>query len=125
MQKGGVTGTPKIMFLTTTYQDTAVIPSQIRSMTTMTVKDRDVWYTNFKEGRQERIDNGLVERVIGQDADDVKKMVLVTALADTAKANAYAVSDALKKRREAGGVVGEPERFVFRVVKRYKKINDV
>jgi len=38
---------------------------------------------------------------------------------DTAKAFAYFNSDALKKRREAGGVIGEPKRFLFRVVQRY------
>jgi len=38
---------------------------------------------------------------------------------DTAKAFAYYKSDALKKRREAGGVIGEPERFLFRIVQRY------
>jgi hypothetical protein len=38
---------------------------------------------------------------------------------DTAKAFAYYKSDALKKRREASGVIGEPDRFLYRVVKRY------
>jgi hypothetical protein len=119
MQKGGVIGAPTIAFSTTIYQDTADITSRIRSMNTMTVKDRDAWYKSFQEGKQERLDNGIVERVIAQDADNDKKMILVTAITDTAKANAYVVSDALKKRREAGGVIGMPERFVFEVVKRY------
>jgi hypothetical protein len=119
MQKGGVIGAPTIMFTTAIFQDTAIIPSQIRAMNTMTVKDRDVWYTKFQEGKQERLDNGIVERVIAQDADNDKKEILVTAITDTAKANAYYVSDALKKRREASGVVGTPERFLFRIVKRY------
>ncbi len=61
----------------------------------------------------------LTARVIGHDPDDNKKVSLVTAVIDTAKAFAYWKSDALKKRREAGGVIGEPERFVFQVVKRY------
>jgi len=120
MQKGGVTGTPSFSFATMTFQDTAVISSDIpRSRTTFTVKDWDTWQKAFEEGKQERIDNGITTRAYGHDPDDNKKVVLVTAVMDTAKAFAYYKSDALKKRREAGGVIGEPKRFLFRVVQRY------
>ncbi|MBC7534991.1 MAG: hypothetical protein H7258_04790 [Ferruginibacter sp.] len=119
MQKSGVTGPPSMLFATTSYMDTAILATPIRSMNIMTVKDADAWRTAFNEGKQERMDNGIVDRVISRDADNDKKIILVTALLDTAKANAYSTSDALKKRREAGGVIGTPERFVFRVVKRY------
>ena len=119
MQKGGVTGTPTFAFVTTTWQDTAVISSPIRSRTTFTVKDWDAWQKNFADGKQERLDNGITDRAYGHDSDDNKKVSLVTAVMDTAKAFAYYKSDALKKRREAGGVIGEPKRFLFRVVQRY------
>jgi len=119
MQKGGVTGAPSISFITTVWQDTATIGSTIRSRSTLTVKDWDAWQKNFADGKQERMDNGISDRVIGHDPDDNKKVSLVTALTDTAKAFAYYKSDALKKRREAGGVIGEPKRFLFRVVRRY------
>lgn len=119
MQKGGVTGVPSISFATITWQDTAHIGSAIRARTTFTVKDWDVWEKNFAEGKQERIDNGITDRAYGHDADDNKKVSLVTAVLDTAKAFAYYKSDALKKRREASGVIGEPKRFLFRVVYRY------
>ena len=120
MQKGGVTGTPSISLNTTTWQDTAVLgPDIIRSRTTFTVKDWDAWQKSFADGKQERLDNGITDRVYGYDPDDNKKVSLVTALMDTAKAFAYFNSDALKKRREAGGVIGEPKRFLFRVVQRY------
>lgn len=119
MQKGGVTGTPRVQFVTTFFQDTLVLSTPIRSMTLFTVKDKDAWTKSFDDGKQERTDNGISTRVIATDADDNKKIMLVTALMDTAKARAYWNSDALKKRREAGGVIGMPERFVFRVVKRY------
>jgi hypothetical protein len=119
MQKAGVTGAPVISYFTTSWQDTAVISSNIRSRTQFTVKDWDAWLKSFEQGKQERTDNGIAERVIGHDADDNKKVSLVTAVLDTAKAAAYWKSDALKKRREAGGVIGEPERFVFQIVKRY------
>jgi hypothetical protein len=119
MQKGGVTGAPSISFVTTTWQDTAVISSPLRSRTTFTVKDWDAWQKSFQEGKQERLDNGITDRAYGHDADDNKKVALVTAITDTAKAFAYYKSDALKKRREAAGVIGEPKRFLFRVVQRY------
>jgi hypothetical protein len=119
MQQGGVTGTPNFSFVTLTFQDTAVIESDIRAISMLTVKDWDAWRKAFEEGRQERMDNGLVARAYGYDADDNHKVTLVTAVTDTAKAHAYWKSDMLKQRREAAGVTGEPKRFVFRVVKRY------
>ncbi|MGZ8511624.1 MAG: hypothetical protein ACXWWA_14655 [Chitinophagaceae bacterium] len=120
MQKGGVTGTPSFSFVTTVWQDTAVLNSDIpRSRTMFTVKDWDAWRTSFEEGKQERLDNGITVRSLGYDADNNKKVSLVTALTDTAKANAYWKSDMLKKRRAAGGVTGQTDRFVFRVVQRY------
>ncbi|WP_153800919.1 hypothetical protein [Foetidibacter luteolus] len=119
MQKGGVTGTPSIAFIVTTWQDTASISTDLRSRTSFTVKDWDAWLKAFEEGRQERIDNGITDRVISHDADDNKKVSLVTAVTDTAKAFAYYKSDALKQRRIAGGVTSEPERFLFRIVQRY------
>jgi hypothetical protein len=119
MQKGGVTGAPTISFITTTWQDTVTLSGAIRSRTTFEVKDWDAWQKGFAEGKQERIDNGITDRSVGHDADNNKKVSLVTALVDTAKAFAYFKSDALKKRREAGGVIGEPKRFLFLVVHRY------
>jgi hypothetical protein len=119
MQKGGVTGAPMISFIVSTWQDTATISSSIRSRTMFAVKDWDAWLKAFEEGKQERMDNGITDRVISHDADDNKKVSLVTAVMDTAKAFAYYKSDALKKRRAASGVTGEPTRFLFRIVKRY------
>ncbi|MDX2046916.1 MAG: hypothetical protein SFU87_09020 [Chitinophagaceae bacterium] len=119
MQKSGVKGAPKIMIVTATWQDTAVLTSVPRSITTFSIKDWDGWIKSFEEGKQERTDNGIAARVVGHDADDNKKVALVTALLDTAKAFAYYKSDALKKRREAGGVTSEPERFLFNIVARY------
>ena len=53
------------------------------------------------------------------DADDDHKVTVVTAVVDSAKAYAYWKSDMLKKRREAAGVTGTTERFVFRIIQRY------
>ena len=119
MQKGGVTGTPSFAFVTMTFQDTALVASDIRARTTFTVKDWGAWQKAFEEAKQERLDNGIAVRAFGHDADDDKKVVLVTVLMDTTKAYAYYKSDMLKKRRAASGVIGEPDRFLYRVVQRY------
>jgi hypothetical protein len=119
MQKGGVVGNPTFHFVTTTFQDTAAIGTQIRSSSFFKVKDFDAWQKSFEEGKQLRTDNGIVVRAYGHDADDNHKVRLVTALTDTAKAFAFWKSDEIKKRRAASGVIGEPERFVYNVVKRY------
>jgi hypothetical protein len=119
MQKGGVTGAPSFSFVTVTFQDTALIGTPLRARTTFSVKDWAAWQKSFEEGKQERIDNGISVRAIGHDEGDDKKVVLVTALTDTARAFAYYKSDQLKERRKAGGVITEPVRFLYRVVQRY------
>ena len=119
MQKGGVVGAPTMSFTTTTWQDTAQLGTPLRSRTEFMVKDWAVWEKNFQDGKQERIDNGILTRAYGHDPDNDKKVYLVTAVVDTAKAFAYYKSDALKARRAAGGVISEPKRFLFNVVKRY------
>jgi hypothetical protein len=119
MQKGGVMGQPTMTLVTMVFQDTATISSEIRSRTTFMVKDWAAWQKGFEEGKQERLDNGITVRAYGHNTDNDKKVVLVTALMDTAKAFAYYKSDMLKKRRAASGVIGEPERFLYRVVQRY------
>ncbi|HEY1870542.1 MAG TPA: hypothetical protein VGG71_05750 [Chitinophagaceae bacterium] len=119
MQKGGVMGTPTINYYTMVFQDTAVIDSKLRSATTFKVKDWDAWKRSFDSARQLNTDNGLTPRAYGYDADDNHSVILVTAILDTAKAKAYWSSDLLKQRRAASGVIGTPNRFVYRVVQRY------
>ncbi len=119
MQKGGVSGKPTFAFFTATFQDTVSVSTPLRSLTTFPVKDWDSWQKAFNEGRQERLDNGIKDRVYGHDADNNNKVMLVTALIDTAKAFTYWKSDMLKKRRAASGAIGEPDRFVFNIVQRY------
>lgn len=119
MQKGGVVGTPQISFFIASYQDTATISSDIRSRTTFTVKDWATWQKSFDSGRQIRMSNGLMDRAYGHDADDDHKVTVVVAIMDTAKAYAFYKSDQLKKMRAASGVIGQPERFIYRIVQRY------
>ncbi len=119
MQKGGVTGTPSFKFSTVVYQDMAPNMSDLRSMTTFTVKDWDAWKTSFESNRQLRTDNGLTDRAYGYDVDDNHKVTLVVAVNDSAKAEAFWKGDVIKQRRAESGVISEPERFVYRVVQKY------
>jgi hypothetical protein len=118
-QKGGIIGAASTSFLTIVFQDTATVSTDLRSTTTFTVKDWDAWRTAFDASKQERMDNGLMLRALGHDVDDNHKVRVVMALLDTAKVFAYWKSDGLKKRMAESGVIGQPERFVYRVVKRY------
>lgn len=119
MQKGGVISKPDASMVLFTYMDTAQIASNMRSMVMFNVKDWNTWEKEFTNGAQERIDNGIVTRAYGHDAENNNKVMVVTAITDSAKAVAYWKSDMLKKRREKGGVTGEPERFNYRMVQRY------
>jgi hypothetical protein len=119
MQKGGVVGAPTFKFVTMIFQDTAQISSDLRSRTTLTVKDWDKWKNSFDSGRQNRVDNGILDRAYGYDVDDNHKVTVVVALTDTAKARAYWKSDALKQRMAQSGVVGQPQRFIYHMVQRY------
>lgn len=119
MQKAGVVGMPSFSFVTMTFQDTAAVNSDLRSRVTFTVKDWDTWYNEFEGAEHHRLENGITVRAYGHDVDDNHKVEVVTAIMDSTKAFAYHESDALKQRRIAAGVIGEPVRFLFRVVQRY------
>jgi len=119
MQKGGVISAPAVEFVTELYQDTGTIQSTLRSRTEFTVKDWNTWKKSFDSTKQIRTDNGLMDRVVGHDAKDDKKVTIVMAVTDSTKAAAFWKSDQLKKIRAASGVVGEPKRFVYNIVKKY------
>jgi len=119
MQKGGVMGKPDFQFMTSTWQDTVNVGTVPRVLITFTVKDWDVFQKKYLDGKQHRDENGLAARVAGHDADDNKKVFLVTALMDVEKAKAFWNSDALKKIREEAGVTSESKRFTFTIVQRY------
>ena len=118
MQKGGVVGTPTITILTVPVLESSD-QSDLRSMTTNVVKDWDAWRKSFDGNKQLRTDNGLNLRAYGHDVDDNHKVTIVTSIVDSTKAFAFMKSDALKKARLESGVVGEPTRFIYRVVQTY------
>lgn len=119
MKKAGVTGAPEVHYTVVTWQDTANVGSIPRVMTMFTVKDKEVWRASFEGGAPDRKANDIMIRNIGHDADNPNGIRLVSALGDTAKAMAYYNSDAMKKRFAEGGVIGQPKRFFFTIVKRY------
>lgn len=119
MDKGGVVGKPTIRFVTLVFQDTSVNAAATRAMNTFTVKDWDTWKKAFDSGKQMRMDNGLTDRAYGYDADDNHKVIVVVAVNDSAKANAFWKSDMLKQKRAESGVVGKVDRFLYRLAQRY------
>ena len=119
MQQAGVVGAPTITFTTLLYQDTATPGSDLRSMANFKVKNWDNWRKAFESPNGGRIDNGLKLRVYGHDVDDNQEVRLVNAVLDSAKAVAFWKSDQMKQIKTESGVVGEIERFIYRVVKKY------
>jgi len=119
MQKGGVKGVPTIKFYTMVFQDTGAVDSKLRAASMFKVKDWAVWQKAFDSTRALKTDNGLTPRAYGYDPDDNHNVIIVAAVLDTAKANAYWNSDMVKQRRAAGGVVSKPDRIMYTVVQRY------
>lgn len=119
MQRGGVVGAPTVKFTTNYYRDTGTISSNLRSRTTFSVKDWNAWKNAFDSTRQQRMDNGISDRAYGHDPNDDHKVTVVVALTDTTKAFAYWKSDTLKKRMAQSGMIGQPVRFLYRIVKAY------
>jgi hypothetical protein len=119
LQKGFVKGSPTYNFTTVVYQDMSANMSDLRSMNFFKVKDWDTWKNSFEAGKQIRTDNGLTARAYGYDMDDNHKVVLVVGINDSTKAEAYWNSDLIKERRKLGGVEGNVERFVYRLIQKY------
>lgn len=118
MDKGGVTGTP-FMILANVPTLRTKASSDLRVMSTFTVKDWNNWKTRFEANTQYRIDNGLEDRGYGHDVNDDHKVVYVASVLDSAKTRAYHKSAGLKERLDSSGVVGAPNRFWYRVVQAY------
>lgn len=119
MKDGGVMGTPEMHTYKVVYDATNTIPTDTRVIRNITVKDWDAWKTSFESGRQLRMDNGIEDRSYGYDAADNHKVMVVLALTDTAKANAFLKSDDMKKRMADAGVVGNAKVSTIRIVARY------
>jgi len=119
MQKSGVVGAPMIKYYTLVFRDTAQVGTDLRSRTAITVKDWDKWQKSFDSTRQLNTDNGLKIRSYCHEVDDNHKVLIVSAITDTAKAMAYWKSDLIKQRMAASGVTSKPDRMIYHVVKKY------
>lgn len=119
LQKGYVVGAPKYTFSTVVYQDMSPDMSDLRCMSFLTVKDWDAWKKAFETGKQLRTENGLSDRAYGYEVDDNHKVVMVAGINNYDTAKAFWNSDIMKQRRAEAGVVGEVERFVYRVIQKY------
>jgi heme-degrading monooxygenase HmoA len=120
MQKGGVVGAPTMRMATIVYLDLSTISTDLRVRTDIKVKDWDKWKKAFDSTRALNEDIGLKLRAYGHDIADNHKVMIVSAVTDTAKARAYFKGDVSKQRRMASGVVGEPQRSMYRVVQIYQ-----
>jgi hypothetical protein len=119
LKKGFVSGKADYIFTKVVYQDMSPNMPDLRAMTFFKVKDWNAWKASFESSRQVRIDNGLIDRAYGFEDDDSTSVILVVAVKDSTKAEAFWNSDLIKQRRKESGVTGDVERFVYRVVKKY------
>ncbi len=119
MKKAGVTGPPMIDFITSVMNDTTYLQQTVRIMVRHKVKDWDAWKKAFDSHKQMRMDAGLTDRVIGYSVGDNHQVTLVFAAADLDKAKAFMNSQELKDKMKEAGVEGAPDRFIYKVVKRY------
>ncbi len=119
MKDGGVISTPEVHTYKVVYDATNTIPTDTRVMRNVTVKDWDTWKRAFEGSHQLRMDNGMEDRSYGYEAGDNHKVMVVLALTDTAKANAFMKSDTMKKMMDEAGVVGPASKKTIRIVARY------
>lgn len=119
MQKGGVAGAPKVMFVDVQMLDASTDDGTLRVMRTIKVKDYDTWKKAFDSNKQMRTDAGLVDRAIGYSVGDNHNVMIVYNVGDKKKAEDYFKSPDLKERMKAAGIEGTPETFWYTVAKRY------
>lgn len=119
MQKGGVSGAPRIAYMDVQMLDASTDNADLRVMRMVKVKDYDAWKKAFDNNRQERTDAGLTERALGYSIGDNHNVTIVYAVADKKKADDYFGSPELIEKMKAGGVEGKPETFWYKVAKKY------
>ena len=119
MQKGGVIGKPEISFMDMQMLDSGKLETPFRMMVTHQVKDYAAWKASFDSHKQVRIDANMTDRAIGYEMGNNKKVTVVTAVNDMAKAEAFSTSKELKDRMQEAGVEGPPTIFFYRMAKKY------
>ena len=114
MQKGGVIGAPEIHYSNFIRNDQTKTDIKSRLFIKHRVKDFDAWLKVYdSEGKAERAKNGLIDRVLARDMDDLNMVTIVFAVSDMAKAKADISSEAKKNLMMSAGVVGAPSMEFF------------
>lgn len=116
MQKAGVVGMPTISYINVMWNDASKIDQTQRLMVTHKVKDLDEWKRAFDDGKQARVDAGLIDRGIGYTSGDRNNVMVVFAISDMAKAKAFVASKDLKDKMAKAGVDGPPSFFYYNIV---------
>lgn len=119
MQKGGVVGKPEISFMDMQMLDSSKLETPFRMMVTHQVKDYVAWKASFDSHKQVRIDANMTDRAIGYEMGNNRKVSVVTAVNDMARAEAFSTSKELKDRMQEAGVEGPPTIFFYRMAKKY------
>ena len=119
MKKAGVVGPASMDYLEAVLNDTTAIQATNRVMVKHKVKDWDAWKKVFDEHKQARVNAGLTDRVVAYTVGDNHQVTLVFAVADMDKATAFMNSKDLKDKMTAGGVVGPPTSFYYKIAERY------
>lgn len=120
MKMGGVTSAPDVFFDEPVYVDTTTLAPNIARVTVKhKVKDWDAWKKEFDSHKQNRMDAGLIDRVVGHSVEDNHDVRIAFAITDMAKAKAFMASKDLKDKMAAAGVEGPPTMWYYTVVKKY------
>jgi hypothetical protein len=119
MKKAGVVGQPTINFLEAEMNDTTAHSATVRLMVRHKVKDYAAWKKIFDSDKNMRMSSGITDRVLAHEAGDPNTVVVVFAISDLEKAKAFGNSPELKAKMDSAGVVGKPDFFYYRVVKKY------
>lgn len=117
MQKGGVTGTPSISYITVIRDDNSSIEQKDRLLVVHHVKNFDAWLKVFdSEGKATRAGYGLIDRGIARGIDDPNQVYVIFAVSDLAKAKARAASPELKQLMTDAGADGPPTMNFYKLV---------
>lgn len=117
MKAAGVTGKPEISYSDVIWNDNSKIDQTDRMMVSHKVKDFDAWKKVFdEEGKEKRMENGLIDRGLARGIDDPNMVYIVFAISDMAKAKARVNSPDLKKIMTEAGVTGPPQIIYYQLV---------
>ncbi len=72
------------------------------------VQDYGTWRTGYEGGEQRRLSAGITNSKVYRRAEDPNDVVILSDVADVAKARSFFSSDELKAAMQKNGVQGSP-----------------